>query len=116
MGQYFSLSELIPVLSRLISESYAKNKEWVTRDELKEALEADREGNRLVESAWKKYQEKKPPAGLEFTTSKDWLVGNMIDWFSADYTKHQKSALASKFDRIEIQGYPAYKPKGPKTV
>jgi hypothetical protein len=116
MNTKFTQDEVIPVISQLIYESYHRKKDYIGRTELIKAFVADDQGGRLADSSWKRYEQEhrqKPKAQWKFQTKSD-LVGNMIDWFSARYTRGD-AELTSHFERVRMSHYWAYKPVSSST-
>jgi hypothetical protein len=110
MTTNFKQAEAIAVISRLISESYGRRKNYIGRAELIKGFKADYRGGLLADSAWTSYEQKhrqKPKAQWKFPTETE-LVGNMIDWFSARYSRGD-AELTSHFEPVRANGYKAYK-------
>jgi hypothetical protein len=78
-----------------------QQRDWVTRDQLIDALE---------KQPW--VSEKLDADGIIDSEARKRAIGNWIDWFSAHY--HQRMhGLEAKFERTEIKGTWAYRPLSP---
>jgi hypothetical protein len=100
MARGFSHDEVFPIVARLISDLYGTKNDFVTHDELVDALLKDAVGIRLIERACE------ADGGAK---SKGWWASNMVQWFSQRITE-EKSDYRMQFERKSIGGAWAYRP------
>ena len=95
----FTHTEVFPIIRRIINGAFEKSQRWVTHKEICFCLLEDNEGRALVERS-REGDDK----------SSEWWASNMVQWFSQKYTK-EYFELISSYERSEIDGRWAYKPK-----
>lgn len=101
MGTTFDQDDVFPVIARLIETRHAQHGGFVSSREIAEALLVDQEGRRAVEEAQRRQDERK---------SLEWTASNMVAWFSQRITEGE-SEWGDKFERQQVDGVWAYKPK-----
>jgi len=111
MGKYYERTETFLLIERVINQLYAQRKDYIPRDVIVQAILSDTVGIKIAEIAWQRFQQLNihlPPTKWYYS-SKEKLVGNMVDWFSAEYKKGDEE-LVTKFKREERYGKAAYRP------
>jgi hypothetical protein len=98
------LEKTFPVIKSSIYEVYGRQQTLVTRDQL---------AKKLGEQTW--VREALSAAGITDSIQQDKRIGNQIDFFSAHY-KLKTYGLEDEFDRDEIDGKWAYRPKLPSPI
>ena len=93
------LEKTFPIIKSSIYALYGTRQTWVTRDQL---------AKKLGEQTW--VREALFAAGITDSMQQDKRIGNNIDWFSAHY-EDKGYGLEDEFDRDEIDGKWAYRPK-----
>jgi hypothetical protein len=88
-------------LLKEIPALWERQRDWVTRDQLIDAME---------KQSW--VSEKLDADGIVNPEARRNRIGNWIDWFSSHYYQRMHG-LDTKFERTEIQGTWAYRPLGP---
>ena len=101
MGKYFNQADVFPVIADSIRKIHQRKGDFVSHEEIVEALLEDPVGKELVETAHQKQN----------SQSREWLASNMVAWFSQRMTEG-KSEYASEFVRKMIGNDWAYKPTG----
>ena len=93
------LEKTFPIIKSSIYELYGRQKALVTRDQL---------AKKLGEQTW--VREALSAAGITDSIQQEKRIGNQIDFFSAHY-KLKTYGLEDEFDRDEIDGKWAYRPR-----
>ncbi len=93
-------ADVLPIIARVIAESYQQDQCFVTAHEIAARLVHDREAASLIEEARQQ---------LDDPHSPEWLAGNMVAWFGQRITVG-KSEWRRAFERTWIDGQSAYKP------
>ena len=98
--------DLFPVIARVIRQLAAERSDFVTRDEIAQAMLADPEGRGLVEGGSGRFGDAA-------------TAGNMVDWFSAKFRGSEWSdqfarerSKAVSIESGETREVWAYRPRG----
>ncbi|MDP6721715.1 MAG: hypothetical protein QGF59_23810, partial [Pirellulaceae bacterium] len=94
-------ADVFPIIAQIIRDSHAKECRYITHDEITAGLLADPAATVIIAEAQTESGE---------TRSLEWLAHNMVAWFSQRITVGQTD-WDKTFDRQEIKGKWAYKPK-----
>lgn len=92
-------SDVFPIIAHSIDARYNSKQDFVTHDEIVEALLADPEAVRIIEEAHQAQPER----------TREWLAHNMVAWFSERITVGQ-SEWSDRLIRQKIDGKWAYRP------
>jgi hypothetical protein len=95
-------ADVFPIIAQIIRDLHARNSGYVRHDEITAGLLADPAAAGIITDAYQQNDEKR---------SLEWLAHNMVAWFSQRITSGH-SDWDDAFDRQEIDGKWAYKPKG----
>jgi hypothetical protein len=98
--------DIFPVIARIVQQRGSAANAFVTHDDIKRALLSDAQGAAQVEQA-------RLESNGEW--SSEYIASNMVAWFSQKFTMGN-SAWLNDFDRIQVDGNWAYKPKVPNLI
>ena len=101
MATTWKQADLFPIIAQIIRDLHAKESRYITHDEITAGLLADPAAAGIIADAHKQQDKKQ---------SLEWLAHNMLAWFSQRITS-SRSDWGDAFDRQEIDGKWAYKPK-----
>ncbi|REK24123.1 MAG: hypothetical protein DWQ45_04820 [Planctomycetota bacterium] len=93
-------ADVFPIIADIIRDSYAQEPRYITHDEITSQLLADPAAVGIIADAHDQESDRSP----------EWLAHNMVAWFSQRITSGD-SDWDHAFDRREIDGKWAYKPK-----
>ncbi len=97
MAPTWSQSLVFEIVARIIEQTSLNTADFIDRDKLAYFLIRDPAGAPLV-----RYAAQRGGKPLE------WVAGNMIDWFSAEFTKHPDGMNGFEYplhmERIKIKG------------
>ncbi len=102
MDARWSQTDVFPLIAQAIRECHSAHQRFVTHDEIVQRLLKSPDATSLIEAA---------RGTGENDRSADWLVHNMVAWFSQRITM-EESEWSKEFDRERIDGKWAYLPKG----
>lgn len=94
-------ADVFPIIAQIIRDLHAKEPRYITRDEITAGLLADPNAADIIAGAHNEQDKKQ---------SLDWFAHNMVAWFSQRITSGH-SDWDDAFDRQEMDGKWAYKPK-----
>ena len=101
MSSTWKQDDVFPIIAQIIRDIGHQGLRYVTHDEITAALLADSTASDIIANARNENDENR---------SLEWVAHNMVAWFSQRITSGQ-SDWDKAFDREEIDGKWAYKPK-----
>lgn len=101
MSKSWEHVDIFPLIARIIASSSHLTDDFVTHDDIVEALLTDTEAGPTIANA--RDQSREPQ-------SAEWIAHNMVAWFSQRITIGE-SEWKQQFDRKKIDGKWAYRPK-----